>query len=93
MREIGVRELKRTLSETLGAVGRGEPVRVTRRGRPLADLLPAGAAAGEDPLWGLVAAGRVMAPVRPRPAHTPRLVSPVGRLASELVLAERELER
>ena len=42
MREIGVRELKQSLSETLRAVGRGEPVRVTLRGRPLADIVPAG---------------------------------------------------
>ena len=42
MREIGVRELKATLSETLRAVGRGELVRVTLRGRPLADIVSRG---------------------------------------------------
>jgi prevent-host-death family protein len=41
MREMGVRELKQSLSETLRAVGRGEQVRVTLRGRPLADIVPA----------------------------------------------------
>ena len=45
MREIGVRELKRSLSETLRAVEDGEQVRVTVRGRPVADIVPAGAAA------------------------------------------------
>ena len=92
MREIGVRELKRTLSETLRAVGRGEAVRVTRRGRPLADLVPAGASTGDDRLRQLIAAGRVAAPTQARPADAPRLASP-SRLASELVLAERDVDR
>src|SRR6476660_2818470 len=39
MREIGVRELKTTLSQTLRAVARGQQVRVTLRGRPLADTV------------------------------------------------------
>ena len=33
MREIGVSELKATLSQTLRAVARGQQVRVTVRGR------------------------------------------------------------
>jgi prevent-host-death family protein len=45
MREMGVRELKTTLSQTLRAVARGQQVRVTLRGRPLADIVPAGASA------------------------------------------------
>ena len=45
MREIGVRDLKRSLSETLRAVERGEQVRVTVRGRAIADIVPTGAAA------------------------------------------------
>lgn len=92
MREIGVRELKQTLSETLSAVGRGELVRVTRRGRPLVDLVPAGTLASDDRLRQLIAAGRVGAPARGRPSHAPSLAS-ATRLASELVLAERDLER
>ena len=64
MREIGVRELKASLSETLRAVGRGEQVRVTLRGRPLADIVPAGAAAEDDRLRELVAEGRVTPPAR-----------------------------
>lgn len=60
IREMGVRELKQSLSETLRAVGRGEQVRVTLRGRPLADIVPAGAAAVDDRLRELVASGRVV---------------------------------
>jgi prevent-host-death family protein len=92
MREIGVRELKQSLSETLRAVGRGEQVRVTLRGRPLADIVPAGAAAGDERLRGLVAEGRVAPPARARPRRAPRLVK-APRSASSLVLSERDAER
>jgi prevent-host-death family protein len=91
MREIGVRELKRSLSETLRAVGRGEQVRVTLRGRPLADIVPAGAAAGDDRLRELVAEGRLVPPARARPRRAPKLAK--ARSASSLVLSERDAER
>ena len=91
MREIGVRELKASLSETLRAVGGGEQVRVTLRGRPIADIVPAGAAAGDDRLRQLVAMGRVMAPARARPARAPKPAR-ARRSASELVLSERDAE-
>jgi prevent-host-death family protein len=92
MREMGVRELKTTLSQTLRAVARGQQVRVTLRGRPLADIVPAGASAKDDRLRGLVAQGRLVAPARARPTRAPRLVKS-SRSASVLVLAEREAER
>jgi prevent-host-death family protein len=92
MREIGVRELKQSLSKTLRAVSRGEQVRVTARGRPLADIVPAGAAAGDDRLRELVAAGRLAAPTATRPVRAPKLVRS-SRSASSLVLAERDAER
>ena len=92
MREVGVRELKQSLSEILRAVGRGEQIRVTVRGRPVADIVPAGAAAGDDRLRELVAEGRVVPPSRARPARAPRLAK--GRSsASALVLSERDAER
>lgn len=92
MREVGVRELKRTLSETLRGVGRGEPVRVTLRGRPLADIVPVGAPAGDERLRRLILDGRVVPPSRKRPARAPRLATS-SMLASEQVLAERDVER
>lgn len=92
MREIGVRELKRSLSEVLRAVGRGEQVRVTVRGRAVADLVPASTANGTSQIRELVAAGRVVPPARARPRRAPKLVKG-QRSASELVLAEREAER
>jgi prevent-host-death family protein len=92
MREIGVRELKQSLSETLRAVGRGQQVRVTVRGKAVADIVPAGAAAVDDPLRGLVAEGRLTVPSRARPRRAPRLAKS-RRSASSLVLSDREAER
>ncbi|MHB1510188.1 MAG: type II toxin-antitoxin system Phd/YefM family antitoxin [Acidimicrobiales bacterium] len=92
MREIGVRELKRTLSATIRAVGQGEMVRVTVRGSPLVDIVPTGASAGNDRLHQLVAAGRVMPPARSRPDRAPR-IAVSERMASDLVLGERAGER
>lgn len=91
MREIGVRELKQSLSETLRAVGRGEQVRVTLRGRPLADIVPARAAVDER-LRELIADGRVVPPARARPARAPKLAK-ASRSASALVVSERDAER
>lgn len=90
MRELGVRELKRSLSRVLHAFSRGEQVRVTLRGRPIADIVPARGAPTEDRLRELVAQSRVQLPAR---AHPPRAPRPARRSASELVLAEREVER
>ena len=91
MREIGVRELKQTLSATLRAVGRGEQIRVTLRGRAIADIVPAGVA-GDDRLRELVSEGRVMPPSRSHPSRAPRLATGHGS-ASSLVLSERDAER
>jgi prevent-host-death family protein len=92
MREIGVRELKRSLSSTLHAVAEGEQVRVTMRGRPVADIVPARASMQDDRLRLLVAEGKLRMPSRSRPKRAPR---PAGgrRSASALVLADREAER
>jgi prevent-host-death family protein len=92
MREIGVRELKLSLSQTLRAVSRGQQVRVTLRGRPLADIVPAGASVRDDPLRALVAEGRLTPHTRARPKRAPRLVK-TSTSASSLVLAERDAER
>lgn len=92
MREIGVRELKQSLSETLRAVGRGEPVRVTLRGKPLADIVPVGAGAVDDRLRELVASGRVVPPASAQPRRPPQLIDAPAP-ASSHVLAERDDER
>ena len=91
MREIGVRELKRSLSETLRAVERGEQVRVTLRGRAVADIVPARAAVEDERIRALVAEGRLTPPSSARPRRAPRLVK-TRQSASALVIAERNSE-
>jgi len=92
MREVGVRKLKQSLSETLHAVAEGEQVRVTVRGKAVADIVPARSSAGSDRLRELVVDGRLVAPSRARPTRAPRLAKGC-RSASALVLAERDTER
>jgi prevent-host-death family protein len=92
MREIGVRELKGNLSSVLHRVDEGEQIRVTVRGRPVADIVPAGARRGNSRLRELVAEGRVTPAAQPRPGRPTRPLH-TGRSASAIVLAERDAER
>jgi prevent-host-death family protein len=92
MREIGVRELKTSLSSVLHKVAEGEQVRVTVRGRPVADIVPAGSRRADERLRALVADGRVTPAAHPRPRRTPRPLD-TGRSASAIILAERADER
>ncbi len=92
MREIGVRELKASLSEVLRGVERGQQVRVTVRGRAVADLVPAGERSETAQVRELVADGRITPASRSTPRRAPRMVSS-GRSATAIVLAERDEER
>jgi prevent-host-death family protein len=92
MREIGVRELKSGLSGVLRDVEAGEQVRVTVRGRAVADIVPAAARAGEARLRELVASGRVTPAARALPTRRPR-PRPSRRSATSIVLDERDAER
>lgn len=92
MREIGVRELKSSLSSVLHEVEEGKQVRITVRGRPVADLVPAAEKVGETHLRKLVASGRVTPAARARPSRSPRPL-PGKRSASSIVLDERDAER
>ncbi|MEX2195851.1 MAG: type II toxin-antitoxin system prevent-host-death family antitoxin [Thermoleophilaceae bacterium] len=90
MRQVGVRELKNDLSGWLRRVDRGEQIRVTVRGRPVADLVPAGRP--RDRMQQLIAEGKVTP--ASRPMTKPALPPEAGRgSATELILAEREDER
>jgi prevent-host-death family protein len=92
MREVGVRELKASLSEMLRRARDGERIRVTVRGRAVADIVAPDPEAGDDRLRSLVVDGRLSPPARARPLRAPRLVR-ASRSASALVLDERERER
>ena len=91
MREIGVRELKASLSKTLRDVSRGSRVRVTVHGRPIVDLVPAGSSRTDDWLDALVATGRVTRATQPHGAPPPLQKGKAS--ASEIILREREEER
>jgi prevent-host-death family protein len=91
MREIGVRELRATLSRTLREVSRGERVRITAHGRPLADIVPADSSRTDDWLDELVAAGRVTRATKPHGEPPPLQKGKVS--ASDIILREREAER
>jgi prevent-host-death family protein len=91
MREIGVRELKSSLSRVLHDVEDGEQVRITVRGRPVADIVPATVRPGAARLRELVASGRVT-PARALPSSPPRPMAS-KRSATSIVLAERDAER
>lgn len=92
MREIGVRELKANLSQVLHRIEGGEQVRVTLRGRHVADIVPAGSSRSGEQLRQLAAAGRLTRSARPHPTSRPRPLA-TGRSASEIVLGERDDDR
>jgi prevent-host-death family protein len=92
MREIGVRELKANLSSVLRRVGEGERVRITRRGRYVADLLPPETDPAEAQMRKLIAEGRVTPPSKPLDRNPPPPID-TGTSASALILAEREEDR
>lgn len=90
MREIGVRALKASLSEALRAVQHGEPIRVTSRGKAIADIVPV--AGTVDPWQRLADEGRITPAARPRSVDEPIPVK-ATRSASDIVVAERDAER
>lgn len=92
MLEIGVRELKATLSSMLRKVEDGEQIKVTVRGRHVADIVPAGSPRSDDRLRALVAQGKVTPASRPHPDRAPRPLRS-SRSASAIILAERDEER
>lgn len=93
MLEVGIKELKDGLSAYLRRVARGEHVRVTSRGEPVADLIPAQPAKAQDPeLLQLEAEGKITLSRLPRPRRSPP-PSRARRSASRYVLDEREAER
>jgi prevent-host-death family protein len=94
MEEIGVRDLKAHLSSVLRSVQRGEPVRVTSRGRPIAEIVPARSTSTERLLDELEAAGRITRATKPWPKELSPAEPQTGRpLASELIIAERDRYR
>ncbi len=84
--------MKANLSSVLRRVGEGERVRITRRGRYVADLLPPETDPAEAQMRKLIAEGKVTPPSKPLDRNPPA-PRKTGRSASAIILAEREEER
>jgi len=99
MREIGIGELRANLSSVLRRVGKGERVRVTRRGHPVAEIVPVepseavgGRAGRSETMKRLIAEGRVTPGDRSRPRRKAR-PRDAGISGTAIILAEREEDR
>ncbi len=89
-----MKQLKNDLSAYLRRVAQGEQVRVTMRGRPVADLVPPATDGEPDRIDALIAAGRITPASTPKPSKPPPLAPPgPGPTLSEIILAEREEDR
>jgi prevent-host-death family protein len=75
MRDVGAFEAKTHLSELLAAVEAGETIRITRRGRPVAELRPVADGQAEMRRQALAAAARLKASLRVAPFTTDELVA------------------
>jgi prevent-host-death family protein len=84
--EVGVRELRESLSEWLDRAAAGEEVVVTERGKPKARLTPLTTA--EDIIAQLVREGRARAAKRPR-CPLPPPIPVKGNPVTDALLAHR----
>lgn len=87
---VGVKELKNSLSKYLRAVRGGEVVQITERGKVVAEIRPRTARASEDEqvLLRLEREG-VVTRGRGRPTDDPPVRIPRGAPASNMVIEDR----
>ncbi|MBJ7608088.1 MAG: type II toxin-antitoxin system prevent-host-death family antitoxin [Candidatus Dormibacteraeota bacterium] len=92
MKRIGMRELNQNAARVIGLVAHGETIEVTRRGRPVARVVPV--VDDGDVLTRLVREGQATAPTRARgPIPLPPRFGDEGVTASDEVIAARARER
>jgi len=87
--EVGVRELKASLSAHLARVKGGETIVVTERGRPVARLVPMERPGVPPDLAALIAAGRVTWSGQRLPSMTPLPIMPGNKTIAEMVSEDR----
>jgi prevent-host-death family protein len=91
LHQVGVRELKDTLSAVLHRVQKGEPIEVTDNGRPIARMVPIRPMSVTE---RLVAEGTLaLAPDQNTEWPDPELTPPGERPMSEIVIEMRADER
>jgi prevent-host-death family protein len=93
MRKVGSREFKNRLGQYLAAVRKGQSLLITDRGRPVAKLIPADPEeTPADPLRArlleLEAQGLIRLPKRPMRSF--KAVPSRGKLASEMIIEDRQ---
>ena len=86
-KHVTATELKNRLGTYLDRVSRGQTVIVTDRGRPVARIIPEGAAESESLLERLIAKGLVRR--RPTPGQLPKRIRTRGKNASDVIVEER----
>jgi prevent-host-death family protein len=88
MDSVGIRELRQNLSVYIRRVQRGEALRVTEHGKPVALLTPL--PHGEDTLAALEAAGKLIPAEKPWTELPPPIKLPPGSpSATDTLLAMR----
>jgi prevent-host-death family protein len=87
---VAIHTLNQHTTEVIARVERGETVEITKRGRPVARLVPV---THSDTLADLVAEGIAMPPTVTGPVHMPTLLAEPDSEAGALVSALRDEER
>jgi prevent-host-death family protein len=97
MEQVGVRELKNHLARYLRSVRKGRSIIVTKRGKPIARLVPLPSPGLsslspdiEDKLWELSSEGLLAWTGRPFHLPEPAAVNPSEYQLSDLVVEDRE---
>lgn len=97
MEKVGIRELKNHLAHYLRAVQKGQAITVTRRGEPIARLVPLATSGHsalspemEDRLWELTSQGLLSWNGSPFQLPQAAAVNTSERQLSDLVVEDRE---
>jgi len=88
MMKVGIEELKRELNKYLGLARSGQTIIVTRRGKPIGQIMPVKAAL-EERLHGMVAAGLAEWNGQRLTPYKPVAINRGDRQVSDLVVEDR----
>ena len=92
MVEVGVRELRNSLTRYLRLAEKGQPVLVTRDKRPIVVLQKpqtTSAHSEEEKIAALVAEGKLLPPKRPGPVKPFKPIRVKGKPVSQMIIEDR----